>query len=38
VNRVLREEQRRGALELGRGRVTLLDPDGLRRRSRLGAQ
>ena len=36
VNRVLREEARRGAVSLGRGRVTLLDPDELRRRSRWG--
>jgi CRP/FNR family transcriptional regulator, cyclic AMP receptor protein len=34
VNRVLREEERRGAVELQRGRVTLVDADGLRRRCR----
>jgi len=37
VNRVLREDERSGTLELGRGRVTLLDPDGLRRRCRSGS-
>lgn len=34
VNRVLREEQARGALELSRGRTTLRDPDALARRAR----
>jgi len=34
VNRVLREEQTRGTLELSRGRTTLLDPDALARRAR----
>lgn len=34
VNRVLREEQERGTLELSRGRTTLLDPDALARRAR----
>jgi len=34
VNRVLRDEQARGALELSRGRTTLLDPDALARRAR----
>jgi CRP-like cAMP-binding protein len=37
VNRVLREEEKRGALALRRGRVTLLDPDGLSRRCRWGS-
>jgi CRP/FNR family transcriptional regulator, cyclic AMP receptor protein len=32
VNRVLREEQRRGAVALSRGQVTLLEPDELERR------
>jgi CRP/FNR family transcriptional regulator, cyclic AMP receptor protein len=32
VNRVLREEQRRGVVSLSRGRVTLVDPDELGRR------
>ena len=31
VNRVLREEEERGTLKLGRGRTTVLDTDGLRR-------
>jgi hypothetical protein len=35
VNRVLRDEERRGTLELGRGRATLLDPGDLARRCRL---
>jgi CRP-like cAMP-binding protein len=35
VNRVLREEQSRGTLGLRRGRVAVLDADGLRRRCRL---
>lgn len=34
VNRVLREEESRGAVELGRGRTTVLDPDALARRGR----
>jgi CRP/FNR family transcriptional regulator, cyclic AMP receptor protein len=34
VNRVLRDEERRGVVALGRGRVTLLDADDLRRRCR----
>ena len=37
VNRVLREEEKRGTLALRRGRVTLLDPDGLDRRCRWGS-
>jgi CRP-like cAMP-binding protein len=35
VNRVLREEERRGVITLGRGRVEVLDGDGLRRRARV---
>jgi CRP/FNR family transcriptional regulator, cyclic AMP receptor protein len=35
VNRVLRDEERRGTLELGRGRATLLDAGDLARRCRL---
>jgi CRP-like cAMP-binding protein len=35
VNRVLREERSRGAVSLQRGRVTVLELDALRRRSRL---
>jgi CRP/FNR family transcriptional regulator, cyclic AMP receptor protein len=34
VNRVLREEERRGTVALERGRCTVLDPDGLARRAR----
>jgi CRP-like cAMP-binding protein len=34
VNRVLRDEARRGGVELARGRVTVLDSDALRRRCR----
>lgn len=34
VNRVLREEQSRGTVELSRGRTTLVDPDALARRAR----
>jgi CRP/FNR family cyclic AMP-dependent transcriptional regulator len=34
VNRVLREEQKRGVVALARGSVTLLDPDDLQRRCR----
>ena len=36
VNRVLRDEQRRGVLSLSRGRVALLEPDELERRCRFG--
>jgi CRP/FNR family cyclic AMP-dependent transcriptional regulator len=36
VNRVLREEEKRGAVELARGRVTLLDIDAVRGRCRFG--
>jgi len=34
VNRVLRVEQGRGAVDLHRGRITVLDVDGVRKRSR----
>jgi CRP/FNR family cyclic AMP-dependent transcriptional regulator len=34
VNRVLREEERRGTLELGRGRTVVLDGEALARRAR----
>jgi CRP-like cAMP-binding protein len=34
VNKVLREEQAAGTIELARGRTTLLDPDALERRAR----
>jgi CRP/FNR family cyclic AMP-dependent transcriptional regulator len=34
VNRVLREEEERGALKLGRGRTTVLDSEALARRGR----
>jgi CRP/FNR family transcriptional regulator, cyclic AMP receptor protein len=34
VNRVLREEESRGAVQLGRGRTTVLDADALARRGR----
>jgi CRP-like cAMP-binding protein len=34
VNRVLREEQERGTIELGRGRTTVRDRDALARRAR----
>ena len=37
VNRVLRDEQRRGSVALSRGKVTLLEPGDLERRCRLGA-
>ena len=37
VNRVLRDEEKRGALRLDRGRVTVLDADALRRRARTAA-
>jgi CRP-like cAMP-binding protein len=36
VNRVLREEARRGSVALARGRVTVLEPEELERRCRLG--
>ncbi len=36
VNRVLRDEERRGTIALGRGRVTVLDPELLRQRSGAG--
>lgn len=36
VNRVLREEQERGTVELSRGRTTLVDPAALARRARGG--
>ncbi len=35
VNRVLREAERRGLVELGRGRTVLCDPDGMARLARL---
>jgi uncharacterized membrane protein len=34
VNRVLREEERRGVIELRRGRTTVVDPERLVRRGR----
>jgi CRP/FNR family cyclic AMP-dependent transcriptional regulator len=34
VNRVLREEQDRGTVDLGRGRTTVRDPADLARRAR----
>jgi DNA-binding transcriptional regulator YhcF (GntR family) len=34
VNRVLRDEQRRGILELRRGKTIVLDVDALRKRAR----
>jgi CRP/FNR family cyclic AMP-dependent transcriptional regulator len=37
VNRVLRDEEKRGALRLERGRVTVLDVEALRRRARTAA-
>ena len=37
VNRVLRDEQRRGVVALSRGRVELVDPDELERRCRSAA-
>ena len=37
VNRVLREAEGRGVVEVGRGRTVLLDPDGLERLARLRA-
>jgi CRP-like cAMP-binding protein len=36
VNRVLRDAERRGAVELRRGRTVVLDPDALGRRTRQG--
>jgi len=36
VNRVLRDEQQQGAVELGRGRVIVLDREALERRCRFG--
>jgi CRP-like cAMP-binding protein len=36
VNRVLRDEEKRGVVALARGRVTLLDFEDLRRRCRFG--
>ena len=35
VNRVLREAEERGFVELGRGRTVLLDPEGLARLARV---
>ena len=35
VNRVLREAEGRGFVELGRGRTVLLDPEGLARLARV---
>ena len=35
VNRVLRDEEKRGAVELTRGRITVSDPDAIRRRARV---
>jgi CRP-like cAMP-binding protein len=35
VNRVLRDAERRGLVELGRGRTVLIDPDGLARLARV---
>jgi CRP-like cAMP-binding protein len=35
VNRVLRDEEKRGTVELARGRVTVVDPDAIRRRARV---
>jgi CRP-like cAMP-binding protein len=37
VNRVLRDEEKRGTVELTRGRVTIRDVDALRRRARTAA-
>jgi CRP-like cAMP-binding protein len=34
VNRILRDEEKRGTVELGRGRTVVVDPDELARRSR----
>ena len=38
VNRVLRDAERRGLVELGRGRTVLLDPEGMARLARQPAQ
>lgn len=38
VNRVLREEEKRGTVALDRGRTTVTDADTLRRRARVAAQ
>jgi CRP-like cAMP-binding protein len=38
VNRVLRDAERRGLVELGRGRTVLLDPDGMARLAHLPRQ
>jgi CRP-like cAMP-binding protein len=38
VNRVLRDAERRGFVELGRGRTVLLDPAGMSRLARIAAQ
>jgi CRP-like cAMP-binding protein len=35
VNRVLRDAERRGLVELGRGRTILVDPDGMARLARV---
>ena len=35
VNRVLRDEEKRGAVELTRGRITVSDADAIRRRARV---
>jgi len=35
VNRVLREEEKRGMLELRRGKTTVLDPEALAKRARV---
>jgi CRP/FNR family transcriptional regulator, cyclic AMP receptor protein len=37
VNRVLRDAERRGLVELGRGRTVVKDPEGLARLARVGA-
>jgi len=34
VNQVLRDEEKRGAIALERGKTTILDVDSLRRRAR----
>jgi CRP-like cAMP-binding protein len=33
VNKVLRDEQHLGAVQLGRGKTTIIDPEALRRRA-----
>ncbi len=38
VNRVLKDEAKRGVVTLGRGRVTILDAEDLQRRCRLGRE